>query len=52
MMCKLCGKCVRQIENRHNWKKGQCAKCHYMGRIKPYVSSGRPKIIKEIVVIP
>ena len=51
MICKLCGFSCRQIENRHHWQKNHCSTCHYIGRRKPYNSTGRPKIIKEIMVI-
>ena len=52
MICRICHNCCRQIEKRHNWEKHHCAKCHYLGRTKPYSSTGRPKIIKEIIVLP
>ena len=41
MICKLCGFSCRQIENRHNWQKGHCAKCHYHGLRSAYGHRGK-----------
>ena len=41
MICKLCGFSCRQIEKRHSWKFGHCAKCHYLGNKSAYGYQGK-----------
>ena len=48
MICKLCGTCCRQIENRDNWKKSHCARCHYLGLRAAFGYRGKLKV-KPIV---
>jgi hypothetical protein len=37
MRCRTCPKVVRQIEQRHSWiHSRQCAKCHFLGMVRPY----------------
>ena len=43
MICRLCGTC-RQIENRHNWEKRHCARCHYLGLRAAFGYRGKIKV--------
>ena len=44
MICRLCGTCCRQIENRHNWQKRHCARCHYLGLRAAFGYRGKLKV--------
>lgn len=36
MRCKICGKYVKHSLRKHHWNYSHCAKCHYIGKRRPY----------------